>query len=672
MKRSWTRLGVVVLLCIGLIFCFLTELREDPQFVIPSAAVLAALIAVLGAVVPWLSFRALGAGICLLPLLGSGALSLFVTSWLLGLECGVFATRLDTRSGKKTPGDKLLALGVLSFLLALLVGIIVALFAENDPLVLSAIFEAGGWEDFARYVFSRVYPPNRAILLSAGHLSSFLFLISLVAYGQERQHFADLMLGLCIGVFLSTAVFFLQYFEIHPVFLLNQSEFWRMVDRRSASFSDPNAFGLAAALVIPLLLFCAGGGRRVVFWAASIILLLITSWSGSRTFWLAALLWLITVISRRAGHLFQVRKRFSAAAIAGAIVLLLIIAGDPPINRAIVECLPLPGLVRAVRTINWEESTSMLFSRQVYSRIALQMWRGSPLIGVGLGRFYAEQDRIAESMSIDLSSWRDNANNYYLHVLAEQGVCGFLLVLFSFFLFQQVLAGPPAGSHADASRAGLASTPCLAWFARASLGIFLLLLLTGPHLFFEEVRYLVMIILAIGAASTARPDSAWIFRCRNILLITAGVLPVLLMCVFAYSWRSQPVLGTYALEHSEQDGHFVWTAKTAYFQLCNPGNAFTVLEMRSGNPDIADRPLNVRVVSSYGSSKKNTNHVLLADNAWRRIAVAYPAGSEKNGRARVRIEVPRLWKPGAGVVHGDQRWLGVMVKRPADICGEHD
>ena len=70
-------------------------------------------------------------------------------------------------------------------------------------------------------------------------------------------------------------------------------------------------------------------------------------------------------------------------------------------------------------------------TRLALSKAALQMTKGAPAFGVGIGRYYELSGEFAPQVFREMSTGttRENAHNNFLQVLAEEGIAGLLALL---------------------------------------------------------------------------------------------------------------------------------------------------------------------------------------------------------------------------------------------------
>jgi hypothetical protein len=332
----------------------------------------------------------------------------------------------------------------------------------------------------------------------------------------------------------------LQIYAVHPFFLINQNAFWDFSRRFSAIYSDPNAFGIMSGIILLLIPFLFS--NRLIVLITTLLVIFSSSFSGSRTFFFFAVAFILVYINRLRGSARLSERKLLFAA------LCLVISG------CILMFHSTASFRRLSDTLHPEKIVSMLESRLLFSRIASAAIAEKPFHGVGLGRFYTEQVRISELLDLDLDVWRDNANNYYLHIAAEQGIPALILVLLAFYLILKVSV-----RTSSCSRYG----PVLL--------IFILSLLSGPHIFFLEVR--AVFLLLAGLYISGDTTSGTTNPSHKILLFSACVF---IICSPWWYDRSMN-FGLYNTEGAN-DMQFAWTGSTAELRVIPSDARFLYLK----------------------------------------------------------------------------------------------
>lgn len=203
---------------------------------------------------------------------------------------------------------------------------------------------------------------------------------------------------------------------------------WVGLHRSVGMMGDANPVGVASALWAPLTWMLAagslagtiaGGGAAVVLWAAA--------WfSGARTTIIlvaAGLCGLVLAAAwarERAGRIV-----LGAAAGAGMLVGVVAVMAVP---RATPES-PIGRLVATVPTESPRATLyELLWRRDGYGLAAIEAIKEHPIVGVGVGRF----TRLSTGYYQRLTGQTippDNAQSFWRHTFAEQGVMGLLPIL---------------------------------------------------------------------------------------------------------------------------------------------------------------------------------------------------------------------------------------------------
>lgn len=216
------------------------------------------------------------------------------------------------------------------------------------------------------------------------------------------------LVALGIGAGLAAAVALIVYVVPNaPAFVQNLTNEMRITARSIGPFLDPNYFGtfLATAAVLFLASFPMARSRGVRLALAILVALLVAA--------------LVTTLSRGA----------FLALLAGVVALAMTLG-----RRWAVATLVVSGLSAAIvyplfSEIRFGETSGSAIqalneSGRAYAAAAgIRIFESSPLFGVGLGHYTEATVRIAE-LSAPIES-----HNWYVNVLAEQGIVGIVLWL---------------------------------------------------------------------------------------------------------------------------------------------------------------------------------------------------------------------------------------------------
>ena len=380
--------------------------------------------------------------------------------------------------------------------------------------------------------------------------------------------------------------------------LAETSPFWRHVGRLSGTFSDPNAWGVYTLCLVPLLLH----NRRYLLAALWFGLSL---FSGSRLLVLGAgLLGLILLLSSlRRIREFEYHLKVRPVIVGGTILIFLL-----SLMMSFGWEVPIP-LQRQLAALDVTRILDTFDSRMKFWRIAADVWRQWPLMGVGLNTFPIVLTSHAATLGNDLNFWVDNPNSTYLWLLAEMGVVGFLSLVLGGF--------------------ELKLNESLSWILLSAVLVLVLVLQFGPHIFFVEFAVLASLLFSKVFARTQ--------------VLSFKGLEKALIFVMILSWS---MYGQYGWYSWEREGPFAqrWSApqSRAYFG-CQAG--VVAFQIRT----IANRRVQIR--SAYEQLDLS-----LGAGMWHNVEL------HCNSTLRVGFNVEDSWIPATSGFDGDWRLLGVQLR----------
>ncbi|HQR68892.1 MAG TPA: O-antigen ligase family protein, partial [Thermoanaerobaculia bacterium] len=353
--------------------------------------------------------------------------------------------------------------------------------------------------------------------------------------------------------------------------------YWRELGRLSGSFTDPNAAGVAVALLVPVALAAffadrATTGGRVEAGLALLLVLPALEASGSRSGFL------LLGVAAVAGGAGLVRARVLPLRVAG-----LGLAAALLVAAAVWPFLPKGGsaaggglAARLAASARTGSVASALTHRTVFWRGAFDVIAEEPLSGCGLGgfvyefpvRFGARHGRVG---------FTDNPTNALLDVAAESGLPALLLALAAVIPLL-VRSWDTALSRHPVSPGARAAGAALLGLAVASM--------TGGHFRFAEVGVLASLVAAILLATgapegTPDPDLAAPKRAGPIL-VAAGLLASLLVVLPTRSvdaaFRAEPWMGLYRPEPGATSESCRWMGPSA-LRSVRPGETALTLRL---------------------------------------------------------------------------------------------
>lgn len=489
-------------------------------------------------------------------------------------------------------------------LLPLFFSLLVCFYFEFDYYIFKTlVLNAGILESY--FYFKETNPPWLRALFNFCIWVNFLILfykIKKISFKEEVLENKDFINALSIGVIFSCVIGFFQVLDLHSYFSINREVFWLHVKRFEGTFTDPNALGVMAALLVPYFYY----SKSKLAYLASAILFVFAIFSESRTFWLAMMSWFLIVNIKKPKYY-----------IAFILPLILFI---PSVNN-LIQSIPLfSRFKRILTTLNFNTLYESLYSRLLMGEIAINMFKQNVLLGVGLDRFFVKQAEVAKSSGLDIGDWKDNANNLYLQVASEQGIFGLavLVLLFCFlFLNRKKELGQSSLEQGNLKLSNLI------------LGITAIIFITGPHIYFEEVRYFLAIVLASHITSDIKNSYIYFaFAIGSLLLLS---LP------------KKSLQGFWGIENSSE-GKFLWTSSKASLSICNDK---IPLQLRTFNI-----PMSVDIF--LGNKHRKID---LVDTKWKSIDI-----KDENTK-NILLLPSNVWSP-----QGDSRWLGVMLKSNFQAC----
>ena len=416
----------------------------------------------------------------------------------------------------------------------------------------------------------------------------------------------------------------------------NQNGYWRDLGRFPGTFSDPNAFGVFVALMLPLLAaWCQGAAAKgaSATWLFPWIWLGLGFFSGSRTLFAGLLLYLLFFLYNR-------RKWYLPAGVGLACLVLAALNYDREFLGGFLEqygsLLPV-GIERFLNSLSFAHLHQAFFSRIVFAKTAWAMWLDHPLLGIGFDQFRELFFSYAKTAGVNLGTWNDNSNNFYLGVLAETGLLGFSALLWSVSRLKR----------AKVQGCDLQDLRCcrLSLWALRCLGILLLL---GPHIEFDEIAVLAGFLMGRSVEPKDAAFPRWLWP-----LMAALVAPFLFLAA------SQSETGLYSWERGPQ-GYFRWSARSARISLqCDAGAQVREVHFQALAPAISASPVVMTL-----AQKPDRQVLTLSDNKLHSLTVLCGKATlipSRGREANFAIELSRVWTPSKNKILGDQRLLGVQV-----------
>ncbi len=547
----------------------------------------------------------LGLFLPLLPVFGSGTLLLAVSAFSLAVWSSVSTKLLD-------PWMPLLGLALVS----VAVQGIADGWAVDWYTALAIEFE-GPWQGLLRLrELVRAAPPV-AFLASEEWLRIAIIAIGFALWDRVPGAFAR---GLLWGLLGAAVVTSCEILQLLPTALPNQNAFWGQLRRPVGSFSDPNSMGIFLVLGLPYLWWRRRELGVLTTWGVALWVVL-GVFSGSRSY-------VIGMLALGAVELYRWSPRLFRRSVVCASVLLLTLnlvheLAPAPVDAGLAH-LP-SSLERVCQSLVISQAHETFSSRLIFWEIAGRIWLDAPGFGIGFGRIRELIPWYSLGVAPHIGMYTDNANNFYLGILAELGLVGLMALLWLGAGLRREFGDP--------------RLPLL-------VGIFAVLLLFGPHVAFDEVAVLFSLILAEG------------FGVRKYPSLPLSVGSVILGLGAGVTFLS----GNWGLHAVEQEGRAVrrWTMQRAQVWLACDATGNAQLTMRAIQPGLTTDPLSVLIATSSGAQWVRR----ISDNQWATTEI--PCGAEKRS-VRVRLTPSRAWIPRFSGVGVDSRVLGVQLELPLRV-----
>jgi hypothetical protein len=481
--------------------------------------------------------------------------------------------------------------------------------------------------------------------------------------------------GIWIGTTIASLVAVYQgTIDLH--FL--STPFWAVRARATGTLLDANAFGVCAALAPPLayLALCHGDRSRglppsptlrrtgmpaldrdaagfhdnhavanaIVFFV--FVVNFAGLWlSGSRTAMLCgAVATTMFVVAAWSSFTPRARRIIPWAAVAALVIVGAIVVTSKTIGPA-QRLSDIPTELRG--------ALSTVFTRGPYGRIANEMIRDHPLVGIGIGGYQilaADYWRRLDNNQLQF----DNAQNWLRHELAELGVVGgaMLFILAALVSWHVVMKPARPGRRIDAmivrglvAAVGISSLIQVPTQTPIVMLSFMLLVGWMTVLVPEQgqngrsvarrwtwmAATLAAIAYAGGHLALAKGSLSVTDRARRTHLeYSAGTYPPEVADGVRFRWTSG-------------DARFVWPAKTRWL----------VVRVWAQHPDIAARPVRITLTTNCGVlvNEEFTSATPLS------LGVTLP---EQPDALEAQLQVSRTWRPSD---HGsnDERRLGAAI-----------
>jgi hypothetical protein len=557
--------------------------------------------------------------------------------------------------------------------------------------LISGVFNYLRFTNFYPFVSDRVYElvtnvdgvtTGGAImstfLHSFNYLTGFIFLFILLNTIRSKEFAKRLLTVLLFSLAVSLMVGFYQILR-DPSF--GNTPFWVKMGQINATFKGANSFGSFLAVMVPVVLgsiFAAKGSRKALFVVFLLSILFLFPHIGARSAFLglgvslsAFILLTIKIIPF---HKFSEWKfwKNSGARVAALLVLIVVLIGGAVSFTQSRLYDRLKSNINDLKTTgNWVKISP---ERYFLWREAYSMMKGFPVTGVGVGGYIVELpnyyllDEEDNEFALDSFKRIDSAENYFLHVGAEMGIIGFILVGWMFFaLFRQLNV-----NHKKLFRGEKDNY----LFLGASAGLIALFSNYFFHSFIGnfETKYtfwlLGGIVVVWGGMQDKSPDKkekGGRFKILSVCCIFLFSGIHIWNCTHSLSLKSRTKMfglkqnfGLYGVEVTDEGKKFQWTREYGGLTL-EVDKPVLRIPLHASHPDIKENPVKVEIylVKDFFKEKTLLDEIVLSDNAWG--THEFPIPQELGNEVILLIHVSRTWSPQKELGVPDSRRLGVAV-----------
>jgi len=320
--------------------------------------------------------------------------------------------------------------------------------------------------------------------VQATHQVINFFLILSIWQSLSERHSRIVLYGVATSIAGIISIFIANKATGYSLLWWQDKEFFLAQARQSLGFSDPNAAGIFLVLCLPILYRFADNHKNIYkkigLFLMFVPLVYVALQTGSRSFILGIVFYSL-VLSFKFRYYLPILLVF-----AGGVCSLVFYY---TINSGLLEVNGLPTtLQRLAQPIKDGALISAFESRIIFWKLSVEMFLLNPFFGVGLDHFRLHLLPIALQNDYNLGVWNDNANNFYLGILAELGIVGALYLIYC--LYPTKLK--PANNWTVVA-------------SRESVLLLAFLFLFGPHLHFLEVSLLFGLLLAISCHPPRKP-----------------------------------------------------------------------------------------------------------------------------------------------------------------------
>lgn len=283
--------------------------------------------------------------------------------------------------------------------------------ALGAGLILVCLAFLVGWAFLSAMVSNTPLRTGRPIVALLSGISCFFLVTGTVTHRRLNVFVDVLCLTLALTCLISVAAFYLP-----PL----QNAVFNGTDRASGYFKNPNQFGMAISVILPVAVACLLGQReRRLLWLGCLAALLLgLVLSGSKTNLMISSATLIFVLGA-----FSMIAQTGMKRVRMLVLSFLVTAALPLLNIALLWIYNPRALSLFTVLLSEQEELHSLTTRSEIWRRSIEEFLHSPVFGQGAGHpidiFYADQ-LVTHSHNVLLD---------YLRTMGAPGFFGFLIVV---------------------------------------------------------------------------------------------------------------------------------------------------------------------------------------------------------------------------------------------------
>jgi O-antigen ligase len=489
-----------------------------------------------------------------------------------------------------------------------------------------------------------------------GVMATGLALLWLIAseVGEDRGRAVRLLGAASIGAIAVALVGLDQWW-----FRRNLLESWVRGDpnivRINATFSDPNGLGAFLALMLWVVLAFGEAAttatRRWMWRAGALLVASALVFTGSRAAWFAAAaagcagaVLLRRASTQRPSRTWRWSRR--AVVLALAVVAAVVVLSSYATARNVRHADERTYLDALLSTFNLRVPLAdRLKGRVPLWEAAGRMIQRHPVVGVGIGRYYAELPQYLPAEYFKTHP-PDNAHSYFLQFGAELGIPGLACLL-------ALIVAAMAAAHRAANRANDRRDRLLLLSAGLGVLAFTMTSITGHSLLLHEGQAPLWVVAGIALAAArlepaGQPEGAtppWWRRWPRhrgwalaaVLAFIVFTVPLRLASAFERVDLAGVTLGVSGVATIEDGARWYWIAPHAVIYAPAPARAF-IVPLRSAAPF----PQRVRILVDF----RLVTTLVLADRSPRTERVTLPPVTDPHQRwHRIELLIDPRWQP---------------------------